>query len=118
MGLVEARQVDVDHRPEVGVGRGVVDQDVHLAEALDGRCDAGGGRLGVPGVRGEHVQLAPVPPSRMESAAASSASCLRDDSITSAPEAENSAAISRPIPRDAPVTSATLPSSRSSMAAP
>ncbi len=50
-------------------------------------------------------------------AAASSASCLRDDSITRAPDAAISAAIARPIPLDAPVTSATFPSSRSSMSA-
>ena len=50
-------------------------------------------------------------------AAASSASCLREDSITRAPDAAISAAIARPIPFDAPVTSATFPSSRSSMSA-
>ena len=47
----------------------------------------------------------------ISAAAASSASCLRDDSITDAPAAAYAAAMALPIPRHAPVTSATLPSS-------
>src|SRR5262245_23822558 len=43
--------------------------------------------------------------------AASSASCLRDDSITDAPAPAYAAAMALPMPRLAPVTSATLPSS-------
>ena len=46
----------------------------------------------------------------MSSAAASSASCLRDDSITSAPAPARAVAIALPIPRLAPVTRATFPS--------
>ena len=42
--------VDVDDGTEVGVGGGVVDQDVDGAEALDGGLDAGGGLLGLAGV--------------------------------------------------------------------
>src|SRR4051812_2373081 len=48
---------------------------------------------------------------------ASSASCLRDDSITCAPAFANVSAMDRPMPLDAPVTSATLPSSEISTAA-
>src|SRR4051812_17861528 len=48
---------------------------------------------------------------------ASSASCLRDDSITCAPAFANVSAIARPMPFDAPVTSATFPSSEISTAA-
>ena len=44
----------------------------------------------------------------MAAAASSSASCLRDDSITRAPDAANADAIARPMPFDAPVTSATF----------
>ena len=46
----------------------------------------------------------------ISSAAASRASCLRDDSITDAPLPANAPAIALPMPRLAPVTSATLPS--------
>src|SRR3954469_18014305 len=53
----------------------------------------------------------------MSAAADSRSSSFRDDSMTAAPLAERAAAMARPIPRDAPVTSATLPSIRMSMAA-
>src|SRR3989442_7161067 len=53
----------------------------------------------------------------MPAAAFSSASCLRDESITLAPDSANCVAIASPMPFDAPVTSATLPSSRRSMPA-
>src|SRR6056297_721231 len=53
----------------------------------------------------------------ISAAAASSWSCLRLFSITFAPEAASDAAIALPIPFDAPVTSATFPSSEISMAA-
>ena len=39
----------------------------------------------------------------------SSASCLRDENITDAPARAYAVAIAQPMPRDAPVTSATLP---------
>src|SRR5687768_10344809 len=50
-------------------------------------------------------------------AASSSASCLRELSMTDAPEPARFRATASPTPRDAPVTSATLPSSRISMPA-
>ena len=50
-------------------------------------------------------------------AANSSWSSLRDDSITLAPAAAYEAAIARPIPFEAPVTSATFPSSEICMGA-
>ena len=50
-------------------------------------------------------------------AASSSASCLREESITCAPDSAKTSAMARPIPLEAPVTSATFPSRRSSMAA-
>ena len=53
----------------------------------------------------------------MVAAAASRASRLRDEIITLAPEAANSAAMARPMPRDAPVTRATFPFSPISMRA-
>ena len=53
----------------------------------------------------------------MVAAVSSSASSLRDESITDAPLVANRSAMAAPIPRDAPVTNATLPSSRMSMAA-
>ena len=43
------------------------------------------------------------------------ASFFRDDNMTCAPEAAKVAAIARPMPFDAPVTSATFPSSRTSI---
>src|SRR3954447_26126889 len=51
----------------------------------------------------------------MSAAAFSRASALRDVSITEAPASANAAAMALPMPRDAPVTSATFPSSRSSL---
>src|SRR6056297_787530 len=51
----------------------------------------------------------------MPAAASSSASCLRDDSITAAPASASVAAMARPMPFDAPVTSATFPSRLTSM---
>ena len=51
----------------------------------------------------------------ISAAAASSWSCLRDDSITFAPAAANEAAMAFPMPFEAPVTSATFPSSEISM---
>jgi hypothetical protein len=59
------------------------------------------------------------PPSsaaRISLAVVSSASRLRDDSITFAPLAARPSAMARPMPRDAPVTSAALPSSLISIA--
>ena len=47
--------------------------------------------------------------------ASTSASCLRDEIMTFAPAAAKWVAIALPIPRDAPVTNATLPSKRSSI---
>ena len=52
----------------------------------------------------------------MVATAASSASGLRDEIITRAPLAANSWAMARPMPRDAPVMSATRPSRRTSIA--
>ena len=49
-------------------------------------------------------------------AARASASALRDEIITDAPAEEKARAMACPMPRDAPVTSAVLPSRRSSMA--
>ena len=105
--------VDAERGAEVRVGGGVVDEDVEAAEALDGRGHAGVGGVDVAGVGGEDGDVAAASPA----AAASSRRCLRDDSITRAPVAAISAAMARPIPFDAPVTSATFPSSRSSMSA-
>ena len=51
----------------------------------------------------------------MEPAASLSWSSLRDEIITRAPASAMAAAMARPIPLEAPVTSATLPSSLSSM---
>src|SRR4051794_9181336 len=51
----------------------------------------------------------------MSAAAFSKPSALRDVSMTFAPASAYAAAMALPIPRDAPVTSATLPSSRSSI---
>ena len=52
--LVVAAEVDVDARPEVGVGRGVVDEDVEATgRCIDGGLDAGLGLVGVAGVGGE-----------------------------------------------------------------
>ena len=52
---------------------------------------------------------------RISAADASSPSALRDESITEAPASANARAMAWPIPREPPVTSAVLPSSRSSM---
>jgi hypothetical protein len=43
---------------------------------------------------------------------------LREEIITRAPAAAYEAAMARPMPRDAPVTSATFPSNLSSMVGP
>ena len=55
------------------------------------------------------------PPVPISAAVASRASILRDDSITSAPAAASVAATALPMPRLAPVTRATFPSSEISM---
>jgi len=52
----------------------------------------------------------------MAAAAASRSACFRELRTTLAPAPARAAAVARPIPRLAPVTTATLPSSRSSMA--
>src|SRR4051794_26510835 len=52
----------------------------------------------------------------MAAAALSSPACLRDEIRTLAPASAKAVAMARPIPFEPPVTSATLPSSRSSMA--
>src|SRR5271165_1961714 len=52
---------------------------------------------------------------RISPADDSSPSALRDESITEAPELAKARAMAWPIPREPPVTSAVLPSSRSSM---
>src|SRR6266849_2204852 len=49
-------------------------------------------------------------PSGIVAATSSRASALRADSMTLAPAAANDAAMAAPIPRDAPVTTAVLPS--------
>ena len=87
------------------------------AEPGDGGGHAGLGLVGLAGVGGEHVDVGAGVARRISAAAASRSSILRDDSITAAPLAASSAAMARPIPRDAPVTSATLPSIRRSMPA-
>src|SRR3954451_20904239 len=53
----------------------------------------------------------------ISAAAASRPSILRDESITLAPDSTKPAAMALPIPREPPVTRATLPSSRISMEA-
>ena len=53
----------------------------------------------------------------MSAAVASRSSSLRDESMTGAPLVASAVAMAAPIPREAPVTSATLPSSRISMVA-
>src|ERR1019366_8793497 len=53
---------------------------------------------------------------RLSPADDSSPSALRDESITEAPDPAKARAMAWPIPREPPVTSAVLPSSRSSMA--
>src|SRR5262245_19165687 len=65
---------------------------------------------GSPALAAKVATSAPGVSARISPAAASSASCLRDDSRTPAPAAAYAPAIARPIPRLAPVTSATLPS--------
>ena len=62
--------------------------------------------VGVTGVGGEASATSP----SMPAAASSRASCLRDESITFAPDAARVAAMARPMPFEAPVTSATRPS--------
>ena len=57
----------------------------------------------------------PASTARISAAHASRASTLRDESITAAPLAASVAAIALPMPRDAPVTSATFPSTRMSI---
>src|SRR5438067_7643343 len=52
----------------------------------------------------------------MSAAAASRPAALRDEIITEAPDSAMADAMALPMPLDPPVTSATLPSSRSSMA--
>ena len=49
-GLLGPGHVDVDHRPEIGVGAGVVHQDVQRAEAVDRLGHAGLGLFGVADV--------------------------------------------------------------------
>jgi hypothetical protein len=68
---------------------------------------------GSPALAAKTSSLPPAVP--ISSAVASRASILRDDSITSAPAAANVAATALPIPRLAPVTRATFPSSVISM---
>jgi len=56
-GLVEARQVDVDGLAEVGIGGGVVHQDVETPEALEGGIDRGFRLLGLAGIGGDDVDI-------------------------------------------------------------
>ena len=94
------------------VGGRVVHQDVERAELLDaspqhmrrpGRARPRWRRRWRSGRPGVAATIA--------AAASSSPACLREDSITAAPASASDAAIARPMPFDAPVTSATLPSS-------
>ena len=50
--LVVPGEVDVDRRAHIGVGGGVVDEDVQPAEAFDGGSHAGLGLVGFAGVGG------------------------------------------------------------------
>ena len=105
--LVEPSLVDAQRRPVVGIGRGVVDEDVEAAESFDRCRNARLGRVDVAGVCSKHSGVA----GRSLTAAISNWSCLRELSMTLAPASAIEPAIARPIPFDAPVTSATLPSS-------
>ena len=55
--LVVAAGIDAERRPEVRVGRRVVDQDVEPAEPFDRRRDRPLAGIVVAGVAGEHVDL-------------------------------------------------------------
>ena len=91
--------------PKYGLVAGVVDQDVEAAEALDRRVDAGRRVLVSPALAANTVDVAAdLGGRRLELLG------LRLLSITLAPASANSAAIALPMPFDAPVTSATLPS--------
>ncbi len=62
---------------------------------------------GSPALAAMVASCAPGVASRIAAAASSRPSCLRDESITAAPASANEAAMARPMPFEAPVTSAT-----------
>ena len=109
--LVVAGEVDVHRRPEVRVGGGVVDEDVDAAEALDA---VGDGRRGLvrdrrrwPRTR-RRRRRSPRPPPRARPACATTAAPTR-------PRRRRPARWPCRCPARRPVTSATLPSSESSI---
>ena len=116
-----ARQVDGDRFvPErvAVLGRrlapddaGVVDDDVDAAEALDGLGDEPSGRRPSRQIRGEQFRATAAGLRRCSSAVAAAGAVLACRA-TSAPAPASASAIAAPRPRDAPVTRATLPSSR------
>ena len=66
---------------------------------------------GSPAFAAKVAIRAPGVVAEIAAAASSSPACLRDESMTAAPPSASDAAIARPMPFDAPVTSATLPRS-------
>ena len=111
VGLVPHGERHVDERPGVGVGGGVVDEDVAGPVALDAGVDD---RLAVLGP----ARCGPEARRRWDrarAAASSSASGLRAVMRTLPPDSANALAIPFPMPFDPPVTMAALPSSRRSI---
>ncbi len=106
------RLVDLECRPVVRIRRSIVDEDVDPPESLERGVDARGRRLEVAGVGGEHGRLdrrsQRLPPPAGPACGCSASPCA---------DVANPAAIALPMPFDAPVTSATLPSSEISMRA-
>ncbi len=109
-GLRHGGDVGRHHRPEPRVGGGVVDEDVEPAQLGHAVGHAGLHRLGVADRPGKAV--ASPPAARSVLTVSSSSSCLRAVTHTAAPAATSDSAIARPIPRVAPVTRATFPSTR------
>ena len=98
--------LDAERGAVVRVRRGVVDEDVETAETLDRGGDAGVRRVDVAGVRGEHRGVA----ADLGGRSLELVDLARRQHHAGAGVGQP-CAIALPIPFDAPVTSATLPSS-------
>ena len=108
--LAELVVGDAGQRPVIGIGRGVADQHVDLAEGAIGFVDqvlqivlgrdVGRDRDRRPACRALSL---------IALATSSQASCLRDEITTLAPCSAMRSAMARPMPRDEPVMTATFP---------
>src|SRR5699024_495275 len=106
-GLLEGAEIGIQDVAEVGIGGGVIDQDVEpavrLLDVLDQRVD-----LSISPTWQTKAEALP-PAVWISSATRPQPSALRLEQMTWAPWAASSLAVASPMPRLAPDTSAILP---------